>query len=71
MQIGCWGEQIPSEIVVEMVDKSCHSPLRWVSIRHSGRVSKDRLTTHLANPGLQHASVRLLVLGDIASDRQR
>ena len=33
-QIGCWGEQVPSEIVVEMVDKNCHSPLWWAAICH-------------------------------------
>ena len=51
-QIGCWGEQVPSEIVLETVDKSCHSPLWWAAIRHLGRVSKDRLAPHLTNPGL-------------------
>jgi hypothetical protein len=40
-QIGYWGEQIPSEIVVKVVDKSCHSPLWWAAIRHAGRFSPD------------------------------
>ena len=66
-QIGCWDEQIPSEIVVKVVDKSCHSPLWWAAICHSGRASKDRLSPHLTNPGLQHTSLRLLlVFGNIA-----
>jgi hypothetical protein len=61
-QIG-WG----IEIVVEMVDKSCHSSLWWAAVCHSGRASKDRLSPHLTNPGLQYTSVRLLlVFGDIA-----
>jgi hypothetical protein len=50
-QVGCWGEQVPSEIVIKMVYKSCHSPLWWAVISHSGRVSKDRLAPHLNNPG--------------------
>jgi hypothetical protein len=67
-QIGCWGEQVPSEIVVEMVDTSCHSPLWWAAICHSGRASKNRLSPHLTNPGLQHTSVRLLlVFGTVTS----
>ena len=36
-QIGCWCEQIPSEIIIKVVDKSCHSPLWWTAIRHAGR----------------------------------
>ena len=51
-QVGCWSEQIPREIVIEMVDKSCHSSLRGAAICHPGRVSKDRLAPHLTNPGL-------------------
>ena len=67
-----WSEQIPGEIVVKIVDKSCPSPLWWAAIRHSGRFSKDCLAPHLTNPGLQHASVRLLLVpGGIAGDRQR
>jgi len=44
-QIGCWSEQIPSEIVIKIVDKSCPSPLWWAAIRHSGRVSNDEFLT--------------------------
>jgi hypothetical protein len=51
-QIGCGSEQIPGEIVIKIVDKSCPSPLWWTDICHSGSASKDCLATHLTNPGL-------------------
>ena len=35
-QIGCGSEQIPGEIVIKIVDKSCSSPLWWAAICHSG-----------------------------------
>ncbi len=57
-----YAEQIPGEIVIKIVDKSCPSPLWWTDICHSGSASKDCLATHLTNPGLQHPPVRPLLV---------